>query len=93
MRGRRLARTLLLTAFVVLASPLSALAQSPAPEGDGGPNVWGNMPGVIVVLIPLAIGVALYLSYVLGGGRSSEPEAGRQGAVSRALARREDADA
>jgi hypothetical protein len=44
------------------------------------------MPGVVILLVPLLIGAALYLSYKLGRG-DEETGPRREGAVSRALSR------
>ena len=80
----RVVRGLLIAAALVFALPAFAAAQSP--EASEAPSTFDNMPGVIILLIPLAIGAALYLSYKLG---RTDEEAGprREGAVSRALAR------
>jgi hypothetical protein len=83
----RLVRGLALAATLVLAVPRVAAAQSPSPEA--GADVFGNMPGVVILIIPVAIGAALYLSYRLGRG-DEEVGPKREGAVSRALARKGD---
>ena len=89
----RIAGALAVIACVLLTSPMLAVAQSPAPEQNTGPDVWSNMPGAVVLLVPVVIGVALYLSYRIGGGRSDTEPTGREGAVSRALAQRKTPDA
>ena len=89
----RIAGTLTLVVCVLLTTPALALAQTPAPETDTGPDVWGNMPGAVLLLIPIVIGLALYLSYRVGGSHADEQPTGREGAVSRALALREPTDA
>jgi hypothetical protein len=56
--------------------------------------VFGNMPGVVYILIPLAIAGAVYLSRELGKRVDDDadgPER-RQGAVSRTLARQKETD-
>jgi hypothetical protein len=49
------------------------------------PNILGNLPWVVLLLMPVALGAALLLSYLLGP--AGEPAAARRrsGAVSRAL--------
>ncbi len=79
-------RGLLFALAVIVAWPASVLAQSPSPGADEGADVFGNMPGVVILLVPLLIGAALYLSYKLGRG-DEETGPSREGAVSRALSR------
>lgn len=84
--------TLATACCAVLLAPTSALAQSPSPAA--GTNVFGNMPGVVYILIPLAIAGAVYLSRELGKRVDDDadgPER-RQGAVSRTLARQKETD-
>ena len=78
---------LLLAAAFLIALPGMAGAQSPEPTA--GPSVFDNMPGVVILIVPVAIGAALYLSYRLGRG-DEETGPKREGAVSRALARKGD---
>jgi hypothetical protein len=47
------------------------------------------MPGAVLLLIPIAIGGAIYLSYKLGRPDPDESRPRREGAVSRALARKD----
>lgn len=79
------ARTTAIAACVVLLLPAVALAQSPAPD-DGGADVFGNMPGAVVLLVPIVIGGALYISRRLGPQDDGTSKR-REGAVSRTLAR------
>lgn len=81
---KRVAATIVTTALTVLAAPAISLAQSPAPSE---PDIWGNMPGALILLVPLALGGAFYLSRFLSGS-PDEPAERREGAVSRALARK-----
>jgi hypothetical protein len=84
----RIASTLLLVACVALMLPAVAYAQSPAPD-DGGPDIFSNMPGAVILLIPLVLLGAWYVSRALGP-RDDEADSGRrEGAVSRTLAERE----
>jgi hypothetical protein len=63
------------------------LAQTASPDPANTPDVWGNLPGALVIGIPLAIGLAIYISRALGRKDAGGPERRRVGAVSRALAR------
>jgi hypothetical protein len=57
-------------------------------EPIGDTNVFGNLPVAAAVLIPVMLGVAMLLSYVLGP--AGEPEAGmleRRGSITKALDR------
>ena len=64
--GRRFVRGLALAATLLVAMAASASAQSPLPSPEAGADIFGNMPGAVILLVPLAIGGALYLSYRLG---------------------------
>lgn len=66
---------------VLVAAP--ALAQGAAPED---PNVLGNLPIAAVVLVPVALGAAALLSYLLGPAGDPEPgQLQRKGSITRAL--------
>ncbi len=84
---RRIASTLLLATCVALMTPASAYAQSPAPD-DGGPDIFSNMPGVVLLLVPLVLLGAWYLSRALGPRDDEADSTRREGAVSRTLAQR-----
>ena len=84
----RIASTLLLTC-VALMSPAVAYAQSPAPD-DGGPDIFGNMPGAVLLLVPLVLLGAWYISRRLGPPDDDADSGRREGAVSRTLAQRKD---
>ncbi len=85
MRGRRL------RVWVVGASftALSVLATSPAYAQDGDPSksgdLTGNFSAVVYLLIPLALGLALFTAYVLGPRGAPDAAERRAGGVSRAL--------
>lgn len=83
----RITRALLFGALFALASATSALAQAPTDAPDAGPDVFGNMPGAVFLLIPLLIGGAIYVSRRLGPNDHDDEAPRREGAVSRALAR------
>jgi hypothetical protein len=57
------------------------------------PNIWGNMPGAVVLLVPIAIGAAIYLGRRLARQAPDDEAPKREGAVSRTLARRSEEDA
>jgi hypothetical protein len=59
----------------------------PSKSGD----LTGNFSGVVWLLIPLAIGLALLTAYALGSRGAPDPSEHRLGGVSRALSRRESA--
>jgi hypothetical protein len=84
-------RTLLI-AFALITSATEAVAQTDVPA-DTGPNIWGNMPGAVVLLIPVAIGGALYLGRRLSRHDPEDDAPKREGAVSRTLARKTEDDA
>jgi hypothetical protein len=86
--GGRFVRGLALAATLFVAMAASASAQTPVPSPEAGTDIFGNMPGAVILLVPLMIGGALYLSYRLGRP-DEDVRARREGAVSRALARRE----
>jgi hypothetical protein len=71
-------------AWVVIDLACVALAQT---AKDNGPDLWGHLPGALIVGVPLAIGLALYISRHLGREDAEAREPRRTGAVSRALAR------
>ena len=71
---------------VALAMASTAYAQSPAPD-QTGPDVFGNMPGAVLLLVPIVIGGALYVSRKLGPRPDESASTRREGAVSRTLAR------
>lgn len=52
------------------------------------PNVLGNLPWGVALLVPLVLGTAALLSYSLGPAGEPDTASSRRGAVSRALARR-----
>ena len=76
----------MLIACIALTGVTAAYAQSPAPD-DGGTDVFGNMPGAVILLIPILIGGALYISRKLGPQDDEATSGRREGAVSRTLAR------
>ncbi len=80
----RVASTLLLVACIALTTASVAYAQSPAPD-DGGTDVFGNMPGAVILLVPIVIGGALYVSRRLSPRDDEAASGRREGAVSRAL--------
>jgi hypothetical protein len=67
-----------------MGTVLAAAAQATA----DGPNIWGNMPGAVVLLIPLAIGGVIYLGRRLSRTHPEDEGPKREGAVSRALAKK-----
>jgi hypothetical protein len=73
-----------------LLTPNAAFAQAATPQPDTGPDLWSNLPGALVIGIPLAIFLALYISRRLGRTDDGDREPRRVGAVSRALARERD---
>ncbi len=80
---------ILIAASAIVAMPGLALAQTPQPL-SAGTDVFGNMPGIVYLLIPLVIAGAIYLSRELGRTEeAAEPER-RQGAVSKALAKQKE---
>jgi hypothetical protein len=81
----RIASTLLLIACFTLTCA-AAYAQSPAPD-EGGTDIFSNMPGAVILLIPILIGGALYISRRLGPRDDERASTRREGAVSRTLAR------
>lgn len=81
----RVTTALTVAVGVALAMTSTAYAQSPAPE-DAGPDIFGNMPGAVILLVPIVIGGAWYVSRRLGPRTDDEPTR-REGAVSRTLAR------
>jgi hypothetical protein len=78
----------LLFGALFVAMPAAASAQSPTPSGET--DVFGNMPGIVYLLIPLAIAGALYLSHKLSGTDEPTESDRRVGAVSRALAQQKE---
>lgn len=82
----RLIRAALCSVVLAFASASQALAQAPTAAPDTGPDVFGNMPGAVFLLIPLLIGGAIYVSRKLGP-EDEDTTPKREGAVSRALAR------
>ena len=68
-------------------TPQDAPPVAPRPIASSGPNVFGNLPGGLVLLVPLFMGLLGLLTYSLGP--AGEPAAAtRQRGVSRALAAR-----
>jgi hypothetical protein len=55
----------------------------------GDPNLFGDLPWAALLLIPLLAGLALLVGFVLGPAGEPQTMLHREGAVSRALARRE----
>jgi hypothetical protein len=84
-RVRSVASTLLFVACIACAFASSVAAQTPAPD-DGGTDVFGNMPGATILLVPIVLGGAYYVSRRLGP-RDDGSTTRREGAVSRTLAR------
>jgi hypothetical protein len=76
-----------MTGRIVDAIVLAIQAPVTSPEATSG--TWSNLPGAIVLLIPLAIAGALYISSRLAKPDPSREVAGREGAVSRTLAKKE----
>ena len=69
-------------------TPQDAAPSVQAPIADIGPDILGNLPGGLVLLVPAFVVLLGLLSYSLGP--AGEPAAaGRQGGVSRALAAQE----
>lgn len=68
-------------------TPQDAPPVAPRPIAHTSPNVLGNLPGGLILALPLFIGLLGLLTYSLGP--AGEPAAAtRQGGVSRALAAR-----
>lgn len=68
-------------------TPQDAPTVAPRPIASSSPNVFGNLPGGLILLIPLFMGLLGLLTYSLGP--AGEPAAAtRQRGVSRALAAR-----
>jgi hypothetical protein len=82
----RIASTLFF-ACVALMTPALAYAQSPTPD-DGGTDIFSNMPGAVLLLIPLVLLGAWYISRALGPQDDEADSGRREGAVSRTLAQR-----
>ena len=70
---------------VVLACSPAYAQGDPSKSGD----LTGNFSGVVWLLIPLAVALALLTAYVLGPRGTPDPSEHRLGGVSRALSRRE----
>ena len=81
----RITTTLTVAVGVVFAMTSAAYAQSPAPD-DTGPDIFGNMPGAVILLVPIVLGGAWYVSRRLGP-QTDDESTRREGAVSRTLAR------
>ncbi|MEX2393869.1 MAG: hypothetical protein WD826_05260 [Actinomycetota bacterium] len=71
---------------------MGTLLVAAAQATTDGPNIWGNMPGAIVLLIPIVIGGAIYLGRRLSRSDPTDDAPKREGAVSRTLARRSEED-
>jgi hypothetical protein len=71
-----------LTALLWLLTPAAALAQaSPSP---GKPDVTGHLPSGTWLLVVVAVGLAVYVSYRLGRKQDTGARR-REGPISRAL--------
>jgi hypothetical protein len=71
------------------ATPQDAPAVAPATIASEQPNVLGNLPGGLVLAVPLFLVLLALLSYSLGpAGEPATVGTRRQGGVSRALAAR-----
>jgi hypothetical protein len=84
----RLIRALLFSAALLVAMAHTAFAQDASPAASEGPDVFGNFPGAVFLLVPIVIGGALYVSRRLGPQDDEAAAPRREGAVSRALAGR-----
>jgi hypothetical protein len=60
-------------------------AQAPVTSPEAASGAWSNLPGAIILLIPLAIAGALYISSRLAKPDPSRETVRREGAVSRTL--------
>ena len=84
----RITRVLLASVALAVATATRVLAQAPTTAPEAGPDVFGNMPGAILLLIPILIGGAVYVSRKLGPQDDEASTHKREGAVSKALARK-----
>jgi hypothetical protein len=89
LRTSRLCRTFVVACLLLAAgtSGRPALAQS---SSAPGPDIWGNLPGALVLGIPLTVAIAAYVSYRIGRREKTRAPVRREGAVSRVLSRHED---
>lgn len=71
--------------LVVTASPAYAQSGDPSKSGD----LTGNFSGIVYLLIPLALGLALLTCIALGSVGTPSAAERRAGGVSRALSRRD----
>jgi len=86
MPGRRLGVwAVAVLSFLVTASPAYAQSGDSSKAGD----LTGNFPAAVYLLIPLALGLALFTCIVLGARGTPDAVERRAGGVSRALGRRE----
>lgn len=83
----RITRVLLASVTLAAATATRAFAQAPTIAPETGPDVFGNMPGAVLLLIPILIGGAVYVSRKLGPQDDETTTPKREGAVSKALAR------
>ena len=70
-----------------------AVAFAQTSDTPAKPDLWGHLPGVLVIGVPLAIGLAVYISRRLGHESETDEQPRRIGAVSRALQREHGDDA
>lgn len=82
-------RALVGAVTVWIATNIACVALAQATP-DNKPDLWGHLPGALIVGVPLAIGLAVYISRHLGREDESAEEPRRIGAVTRALARERD---
>lgn len=78
---------------VAIAWSLPAVVCAQTPQPSPTVSTWSNLPGAIILLIPLAVGGALYVSYKLGSPDPTDRPVRREGAVSRTLAEKGTTDA
>ena len=63
-------------------------AEAPVPRAGAAVDFWERVPTPTALLVPVAIGLAVLMSVVLGPGGRPSPVFDREGGLSRALARR-----
>ena len=83
----KIAAAVLTAAFFVLGAAAVAFGQEVSPSPAPPSSAWDNLPGGVLLLLPIAIGGAAYVSRRLAGPPDAEQQPRRVGAVSRALSR------